>query len=66
MTWIAMKMLMGDRSKYFAIIFGVTFAFTLIRQLALQSDHVAVVVTHAARVFEFGDRIITLDDGKVA
>lgn len=38
---------------------------TLIRQMALKPDRVAVVVTHDSRVFEFGDRIITLDDGKV-
>jgi putative ABC transport system ATP-binding protein len=38
----------------------------LIRQTALQPDRVTVVVTHDARVFPFGDRIITLDDGRVA
>jgi len=38
----------------------------LIRQMALQPDRVAVVVTHDARVFGFGDRIITLEDGRVA
>jgi putative ABC transport system ATP-binding protein len=38
----------------------------LIRRLALEKDRVAVVVTHDARVFEFGDRIITLEDGRVA
>src|SRR5271167_1482041 len=32
MTWIAMKMLMGDRSKYFAIVFGVSFACFLIAE----------------------------------
>jgi putative ABC transport system permease protein len=32
MTWIALKMLMGDRSKYAAIIFGVTFACFLIAE----------------------------------
>jgi putative ABC transport system permease protein len=32
MTWIAIKMLTGDRSKYFAIIFGVTFACFLITE----------------------------------
>jgi len=30
MTWIALKMLTGDRAKYFGIIFGVTFASLLI------------------------------------
>jgi putative ABC transport system ATP-binding protein len=38
----------------------------LIRELALRPDRVAVVVTHDARVFDFGDRIITLEDGRVA
>lgn len=38
----------------------------LIRELALSPDRVAVVVTHDARVFGFGDRIITLEDGRVA
>ncbi len=32
MTWIALKMLTGDRSKYLAIVFGVTFACFLIAQ----------------------------------
>jgi len=30
MTWIALKMLTGDRSKYFGIVFGVMFASLLI------------------------------------
>ena len=38
----------------------------LIRQVALQPDRVTVVVTHDARVFGFADRIITLEDGRVA
>src|SRR4051812_47435546 len=32
MSWIAMKMLMGDRAKFFGIIFGLTFAALLINQ----------------------------------
>ncbi len=32
MTWIALKMLTGDRGKYFAIIFGVTFSSLLITE----------------------------------
>jgi putative ABC transport system permease protein len=32
MIWIALKMLMGDKSKYFAIIFGVSFACFLIAE----------------------------------
>jgi putative ABC transport system ATP-binding protein len=38
----------------------------LIRQVALQPERVTVVVTHDARVFSFGDRIVTLEDGRVA
>ncbi len=38
----------------------------LIRQVAVQPDRVTVVVTHDPRVFDFGDRIITLEDGRVA
>ena len=37
----------------------------LIRELALSPNRVAVVVTHDARVFDFADRIITLEDGRV-
>jgi len=39
---------------------------TLIREVALQPDRVTVVVTHDQRVFEFADRIVTLEDGRVA
>jgi putative ABC transport system permease protein len=34
MSWVALKMLMGDRGKYLGIIFGVTFAALLIAQQA--------------------------------
>lgn len=39
---------------------------TLIREVALQPDRVTVIVTHDQRVFDFGDRIVTLEDGRVA
>jgi putative ABC transport system permease protein len=32
MSWIALKMLVGDRAKYFGIVFGVTFAALLMTQ----------------------------------
>ena len=38
---------------------------TLIRDVAVQPDRVAIVVTHDPRVLEFGDRIISLEDGRV-
>src|SRR5262249_18930777 len=34
MNWIAWKMLVGDRAKYFGIVFGVTFAALLMTQQA--------------------------------
>jgi putative ABC transport system permease protein len=34
MSWIALKMLMGDQAKYFGIVFGVTFAALLMTQQA--------------------------------
>src|SRR6185437_6299746 len=34
MTWIALKMLMGNRAKYYAIIFGISFAVMLMSQQA--------------------------------
>jgi putative ABC transport system ATP-binding protein len=38
----------------------------LIRSMAIQSDRVTIIVTHDPRVFGFGDRIVTLEDGLVA
>jgi putative ABC transport system ATP-binding protein len=38
----------------------------LIRRVAVQPGRVTVVVTHDPRVFDFADRIITLEDGRVA
>jgi putative ABC transport system ATP-binding protein len=38
----------------------------LIRELARQPDRVAVVVTHDPRVLDYADRIVTLEDGRVA
>jgi putative ABC transport system ATP-binding protein len=38
----------------------------LIRRVALQPDRVVVVVTHDPRVLSFGDRIVALEDGRVA
>ncbi len=38
----------------------------LIRRVAVQPGRVTVVVTHDPRVFDFSDRIVTLEDGRVA
>jgi putative ABC transport system ATP-binding protein len=37
----------------------------LLRQAAVRADRAVIVVTHDSRVFEFGDRIAYMDDGRV-
>ncbi|MCS7014912.1 MAG: ABC transporter ATP-binding protein [Gemmatales bacterium] len=37
----------------------------LIRQVAVRPERAVVVVTHDARIFDFGQRIIYMNDGKV-
>jgi putative ABC transport system ATP-binding protein len=33
--------------------------------VAVQPDRAVIVVTHDSRVFEFGDRIVYMSDGRV-
>jgi putative ABC transport system ATP-binding protein len=37
----------------------------LLRQVAVQPDRAVIVVTHDSRVYEFGDRIVSMSDGQV-
>jgi putative ABC transport system ATP-binding protein len=37
----------------------------LIRRVAVQPDRAVIVVTHDSRVFGFGDRIVSMSDGRV-
>jgi putative ABC transport system ATP-binding protein len=37
----------------------------LIKQVAVQSGRAVIVVTHDSRVYGFGDRIVTMSDGRV-
>jgi putative ABC transport system ATP-binding protein len=37
----------------------------LLREVALESDRAVVVVTHDPRVYDFGDRIANMEDGRV-
>ncbi|OWK47452.1 ABC transporter, ATP-binding protein [Fimbriiglobus ruber] len=37
----------------------------LIRQVAVQPDRAVIVVTHDSRVYDFGDRIVEMSDGKI-
>jgi len=49
MTWIALKMLTGDRSKFYAIVFGVTFASLLITEQSATFCGVMMRTTGCAR-----------------
>src|SRR5262245_19922646 len=37
----------------------------LLRKVAVQPDRAVIVVTHDSRVLKFGDRIVTMSDGKI-
>ena len=37
----------------------------LIRRVAVQPDRAVIVVTHDNRVFDFGDRMVTMSDGRI-
>jgi len=37
----------------------------LLRQVAVHPDRAVIVVTHDSRVYDFGDRIITMSDGRI-
>jgi putative ABC transport system ATP-binding protein len=37
----------------------------LLRNVALQHDRAVIVVTHDSRVFDFGDRVVHMNDGRI-
>jgi len=37
----------------------------LIKRVAVQPHRAVIVVTHDNRIFEFGDRIVTMNDGRI-
>jgi putative ABC transport system ATP-binding protein len=37
----------------------------LLRRVAVQPDRAVIVVTHDNRIFDFGDRIVTMNDGQI-
>jgi putative ABC transport system ATP-binding protein len=37
----------------------------LVRRVAVQPDRAVIVVTHDNRVFDFGDRIVYMNDGRI-
>ena len=38
----------------------------LIKQVAVQPDRAVIVVTHDSRVYDFGDRIVSMSDGEIS
>jgi putative ABC transport system ATP-binding protein len=37
----------------------------LLRNVAVEPDRAVIVVTHDSRVFDFGDRIVHMNDGRI-
>jgi putative ABC transport system permease protein len=70
MTWIAWKMLTGDRSKYVAIVFGVTFACFLIAEQSatfcgvMRRTTSQIRDTHGADVWVMNPGVRYVDDLK--
>jgi putative ABC transport system permease protein len=63
MTWIALKMLTGDRSKYFGLIFGISFATLLMSQQL--SIFLGIMKRTASQVLDVRDADIWVMDNKV-
>lgn len=63
MTWIAMRMLMGDRAKYFGLIFGVSFATLLMTQQV--SIFMGILTRTASQILDIRDAEIWVMDNKV-
>ncbi|OAI41877.1 ABC transporter permease [Planctomycetaceae bacterium SCGC AG-212-D15] len=63
MNWVALKMLTGDRSKYFGIIFGVTFATVLIAQQV--SIFAGIIGRTTSQIVDVRDADIWVMDDKV-
>jgi putative ABC transport system permease protein len=63
MNWIALKMLTGDRSKYFGLIFGVTFATFLMTQQT--SVFMGIITRTASQIIDVRDADIWVMDNKV-
>jgi putative ABC transport system permease protein len=63
MTWIALRMLMGDRAKYFGLIFGVSFATLLMTQQV--SIFMGILKRTASQILDVRDAEIWVMDNKV-
>jgi putative ABC transport system permease protein len=62
MIWIALRMLMGDRAKYFGLIFGVAFATLLMSQQV--SIFVGIIRRTASQITDVRDASIWVMDNK--
>jgi putative ABC transport system permease protein len=63
MNWIALRMLTGDRSKYFGIIFGVAFATLLMAQQV--SIFMGIMARTTSQILDVRDADIWVMDNKV-
>jgi putative ABC transport system permease protein len=63
MSWIALKMLTGDRAKYLGLIFGVTFATVLMSQQV--SIFAGIMARTTSQIVDVRDADIWVMDNKV-
>src|SRR5262249_22761720 len=63
MSWIALKMLTGDRSKYFGLIFGICFATLLMSQQL--SIFLGIMKRTASQILDVRDADVWVMDDKV-
>jgi putative ABC transport system permease protein len=63
MTWVALKMLTGDRSKYLGLIFGISFATLLMAQQL--SVFLGIMRRTASQIIDVRDADIWVMDNKV-
>src|SRR5262245_66227956 len=63
MTWIALRMLTGDRAKYFGLIFGVSFATLLMTQQV--SIFMGIMTRTGNQIVDVRDAEIWVMDNKV-
>ena len=63
MNWVAIRMLTGDRVKFFGLIFGVTFATFLMSQQV--SVFIGIVARSASQIVDVRDASIWVMDRRV-
>ena len=63
MNWLALRMLTGDRSKYFSLILSITFATLLMSQQV--SIFMGIVTRSASQIIDVRDADIWVMDNKV-